>query len=77
MTFYINGTGMGQLYNDSVADLQFPHPRKLVKPCNKGHTSPYHIIPKSEWVSHQIENAKDVEVVIEDLFRFQHNRPAK
>jgi hypothetical protein len=35
MTFYINGTGMGHLYNDSVADLQFPHPRKLVKPCNK------------------------------------------
>lgn len=77
MTFYINGTGMGHLYNDSVADLQFPHPRKLVKPCNKGAritTSHYSKI----WVgSHQIENAKDVEVVIEELFRFQYNRPAK
>ena len=47
MTFYINGTGMGQLYNDSVADLQFPHPRKLVKPCNKRHLLPHHIIRKS------------------------------
>ena len=63
------------LQGDSVADLQFPAKvgTKLVR---EGYVSPHHIIPKSGWVSHEIQNAKDVEAVVE-LFRFQCNRLVK
>jgi hypothetical protein len=70
MIFYVNGIEMGHLHGDSIADLQFPAKvsKKLVK---EGYVSPHHIIPKSGWVSHEIQNAKDVKAVIE-LFRFQY-----
>jgi hypothetical protein len=73
--FYIDGIEMGHLHGDSVADLQFPArvSRKLVK---EGRVSPHHVIPKSGWVSYEIQNAKDVEAVIE-LFSLQYNRLAK
>jgi Family of unknown function (DUF5519) len=44
--------------------------KKLVR---EGRVSPHHVITKSDWVSHEIQNAKDVEAVIE-LFRLQYNR---
>ena len=73
--FYLDGIEMGHLHGDSIADLQFPEKvsKKLVK---DGYVSPHHIIPKSGWVSHEIQNAKDVKAVIE-LFRFQYNRLVK
>jgi uncharacterized protein (AIM24 family) len=73
--FYADGIEMGHLHGDSIADLQFPAKvsKKLVK---EGRVSPHHVIAKSGWVSHEIQNAKDVETVIE-LFRFQYNRLVK
>jgi hypothetical protein len=70
--FYVDGIEMGHLHGDSIADLQFPEKvsKKLVR---DGYVSPHHIIPKSGWVSHELQNAKDVKAVIE-LFRFQYNR---
>ena len=70
--FYVDGIEMGHLHGDSIADLQFPEKvsKKLVR---DGYVSPHHIIQKSGWVSHEIQNAKDVKAVIE-LFRFQYNR---
>jgi len=75
MIFYVDGKEMGHLHGDSIADLQFPATvgKKLVR---DGYVLPHHIIPKSGWVSHEIQNAKDVETVI-DLFRFQYNRLAQ
>lgn len=73
--FYVNGIEMGHLHDDSIADLQFPVKvsKKLVR---EGYVSPHHIILKSGWVSHEIQNAKDLKAVIE-LFRFQYNRLVK
>lgn len=73
--FYVGGTEMGHLHGDSIADIQFPAKvsKKLVK---EGYVSPHHIIPKSGWVSHDIQNAKDVKEVIE-LFRLQYERLLK
>ena len=73
--FYVDGIEMGHLHGDSIADLQFPTKvgKKLVK---EGRVSPHHVIPKSGWVSYEIQNAKDVETVVE-LFRFQYNRLTK
>jgi hypothetical protein len=70
--FYVNGVEMGHLHGDSIADLRFPAKvgNKLVR---EGYVSPHHIIPKSGWVSHQIQNAQDIKAVIE-LFRLQYNR---
>jgi hypothetical protein len=70
--FYVDGIEMGHLHGDSIADIQFPTKvsKKLVR---EGYVSPHHIIPRSGWVSHEIQNAKDVKEVIE-LFRFQYNR---
>ena len=70
--FYVDGIEMGHLHGDSIADLQFPARlgKKLVR---EGYVSAHHIIPKSGWVSREIQDAKDVEAVIE-LFRFQYNR---
>ena len=70
--FYLDGKELGHLHGDSIADLQFPEKvgRILVK---EGYVSPHHIISKSGWVSHEIQNAKDVKTVIH-LFRFQYNR---
>jgi Family of unknown function (DUF5519) len=70
--FYVYGIEMGHLHGDSIADLQFPEKasKKLVR---EGYVSPHHIVPKSGWVSHEIQNAKDVKEVIE-LFRIQYNR---
>ena len=72
LIFYVNGIEMGHLHGDSTADLQFPARlgKKLVR---EGYVSPHHIISRSGWVSHEIQNAKDVKEVIE-LFRFQYNR---
>jgi hypothetical protein len=72
MIFYVNGVEMGHLHGDSIADLQFPAKvgKKLVR---EGYVSPHHIIPKSGWVSHEIQNANDVQAVIE-LFRLQYQR---
>jgi hypothetical protein len=73
--FYVDGIEMGHLHDDSIADLQFPAKvsKKLVR---EGRVSPHHVIPKSGWVSHEIQNAKDVQAVIE-LFRLQYNRVVK
>jgi hypothetical protein len=73
--FYVDGIEMGHLHDDSIADLQFPAKvsKKLV---TEGRVSPHHVIPKSGWVSHEIQNDKDVQTVIE-LFRFQYNRLVK
>ena len=72
--FYVNGREMGHLHGNAIADLQFP--KKISKKLlSDGRVSPHHIIPKSEWVSHEIENAKDIEAVIE-LFRLQYQRLA-
>jgi hypothetical protein len=73
--FYVDDIEMGHLHDDSIADLQFPVKvsKKLV---TEGYVSPHHIIPKSGWVSHEIQNTKDVKAVIE-LFRFQYNRLVK
>jgi hypothetical protein len=70
--FYVDGIEMGHIHGDSIADLQFPARlgKKLVR---EGYVSAHHVIPKSGWVSHEIENPKDVQAVIE-LFRFQYNR---
>ena len=70
--FYVNGIEMRHLHGDSIADLQFPIrvSKKLVR---EGYVMPHHIIPKSGWVSHEIQNAKDLKAII-DLFRFQYNR---
>jgi len=72
--FYVNGIEMGHLHGDSIADLQFPKKisKKLV---SEGRVLPHHVIPKSEWVSHEIQTPKDVQVVIE-LFRLQYQRLA-
>src|SRR5215212_358987 len=69
--FYVDEIEMGHLHGDSIADLQFPARlgKKLVR---EGYASKHHIIPKSGWVSREIQDAKDVEAVIE-LFRFQYN----
>jgi hypothetical protein len=73
--FFVDGAEMGHLHGDTIADLQFPVKlgKKLV---TEGRVSPHHIIPKSGWVSHEIQNAKDVEEVM-DLFRFQYKRLSK
>jgi hypothetical protein len=73
--FYVDGIEMGHLHDDSIADLQFPAKvsKKLVR---EGRVSPHHVIPKSGWVSHEIQNTKDVQAVIE-LFRLQYNRVVK
>lgn len=70
--FYVNGQEMGHLHGDAIADLQFPKRigKKLV---SDGRVSPHHVIPKSEWVSHEIQNASDIQAVIE-LFRLQYQR---
>ena len=70
--FHVEGVEMGHLHGDAIADLQFPSKisKKLV---SDGQVLPHHVIPKSGWVSHEIQNAKDVKEVIE-LFRFQYNR---
>lgn len=72
--FYVNELEMGHLHGDAIADLQFPKKisKKLV---SDGRVSPHHVIPKSEWVSHEIKTAKDIEAVIE-LFRLQYERLA-
>jgi hypothetical protein len=70
--FYVDGIEMGHLHDDSIADLQFPA-KVSKKLLSEGRVSPHHVIKKSGWVSHEIQNAKDVEAVIE-LFRFQYNR---
>ncbi len=72
MIFYLDGIEMGHLHGDSIADIQFP-PKVSKKLVKEGHVSPHHVIPKSGWVSHEIENSKDVKEVI-DLFRFQYDR---
>jgi hypothetical protein len=74
MIFYVNGFEMGHLHGDAIADLQFPKKisKKLV---SDGRVSPHHVIPKSEWVSHEIETPKDIQAVIE-LFRLQYQRLA-
>jgi hypothetical protein len=63
---------MGHLHDDSIADLQFPTKvsKKLVA---DGYVTPHHVIPKSGWVSHEIQNAKGVDAIIE-LFHFQYQR---
>jgi hypothetical protein len=68
--FYVDGAEMGHLHGDSIADLKFPArvSKRLVK---ERYVSPHHVIPKSGWVSHEIQDAKDVEKVIE-LFRLQY-----
>ncbi len=74
--FYVEGAEMGHLHGDnSIADLKFPAKvsKKLVK---EGYVSPHHVIPKSSWVSHEIQDTKDVESVIE-LFRLQYDRLVK
>jgi hypothetical protein len=73
--FYVDGIEMGHLHDDSIADLQFPAKvsKKLVR---EGRVSPHHVISKSGWVSHEIQNAKDVQAVME-LFRLQYNRVVK
>lgn len=73
--FYVNGLEMGHLHGDVIADLEFPEKisKKLV---SDGQVLPHHIIPKSGWVSHEIQNAKDVEAVIA-LFRLQYQRLTK
>ena len=52
--------------------MQFPISvsKRLVR---EGHVMPHDVISKSGWVSHEIQNDKDVKAVI-DLFLFQHNR---
>ena len=57
--FYVDGIEMGHLHGDSIADLQFPAKvsKKLVK---EGRVSPHHVIPKSGWVSYEIQYAEDV-----------------
>ena len=73
--FYVEGSEMGHLHGDSIADLKFPAKvsKKLVK---EGYVSPHHVISKSAWVSHEIRDNKDVEKVIE-LFRLQYDRLGK
>jgi hypothetical protein len=72
--FYVNGMEMGHLHGDAIADLQFP--RKISKKLvSEGLVSPHHVIPKSEWVSHEIQDANDIQAVI-DLFRLQYQRLA-
>jgi hypothetical protein len=70
--FYVDGIEMGHLHGDSIADLQFPTrvSKRLVR---EGYVMPHHIISKSGWVSHEIQNTEDVNAVI-DLFRLQYNR---
>ncbi|HEX2014235.1 MAG TPA: luciferase family protein [Nitrososphaera sp.] len=70
--FYVNGLEMGHLHGDVIADLHFPK-RISKKLVSDGRVLPHHVIPKSEWVSHEIHNAKDVQAVIE-LFRLQYQR---
>jgi hypothetical protein len=70
--FYVNGLEMGHLHGDAIADLQFPK-RISKKLVSDGLVSPHHVIPKSEWVSHEIQDDKDVQAVIE-LFRLQYQR---
>lgn len=74
MIFYVNGSEMGHLHGDTIVDLEFPKKisRKLI---SDGRVSPHHVIPKSEWVSYEIKNDKDVQAVIE-LFRLQYQRLA-
>ncbi len=69
--FYVDGKEMGHLHGDSIADLQFPAKvgKKLVK---EGRVSPHHVIPKSGWVSYEIQNDNDVQTVL-DLFLLQYN----
>ena len=73
--FYVEGKELGHLHDDSVADLQFPT-RVSKKLVAEGLVLPHQIIPKSGWVSHEIQNASDVEKVI-GLFRFQYDRLMK
>lgn len=73
--FYADGVEMGHLHGDSIADLQFPV-RISKRLVTEGLVLPHHIIPKSGWISREIQNAKDVEAVI-GLFRFQYNRLVK
>jgi hypothetical protein len=73
--FYVDGREMGHLHGDVIADLRFPAKisKKLV---SDGQVLPHHVIPKSGWVSHEIQNAKDIDAVIA-LFRFQYQRLTK
>jgi hypothetical protein len=73
--FHVEGVEMGHLHGDAIADLQFPSKisKKLV---SDGQVLPHHVIPKSGWVSHEIQNAKDIDAVIA-LFRFQYQRLTK
>jgi hypothetical protein len=68
----VDGIEMGHLHGDSIADLQFPE-KVSMKLLRDGYVSPHHIIPKSGWVSHEINDAQDVKAVIE-LFRLKYNR---
>lgn len=73
--FYVDGVEMGHLHGDAIADLQFPTKisKKLV---SDGLVLPHHVIPKSGWVSHEIQNAQDIDAVIA-LFHLQYQRLAK
>ncbi|WP_148699264.1 luciferase family protein [Candidatus Nitrososphaera evergladensis] len=70
--FYVNGIEMGHIHGDEIADLQFPT-RISKRLISEGKVLPHHVIPKSGWVSHEIQKPEDVKAVI-DLFYLQHQR---
>lgn len=72
LEFRVNRKEMGHLHGDQMADLPFPaNVRKRL--IAEGKALPHHFIPKSDWLSYNIEKAEDVAGVIE-LFRLQYQR---
>lgn len=73
--FYVYDMEMGHIHGDEIADLEFPA-RISKKLVSEGKVMPHHVIPKSGWVSHEIQKPEDVRAVI-DLFSLQHKRLIK
>jgi hypothetical protein len=63
---------LGHVHGDSLADLPFPT-KLRDKLVAEGRARPHHVLPDSGWVSRSIDDASDVEDVIE-LFRMNYDR---
>jgi Family of unknown function (DUF5519) len=70
--FRLGGKAIGHLHGDRWADLLFPR-RIRDMLVETGRAKPHHVLPHTDWVSHQIATEEDVSEVIE-LFRLSYER---
>jgi hypothetical protein len=70
--FRLDGTEMGHLHGDRLADLPFPT-RVRDELIAAGRAQPHHVLPESGWVSFWIRGPEDVAAAVA-LFRLQYDR---